>query len=536
VTDGRDGIGRPLSRPAFGNLPSEVCLLQSVQEPTAMSDIFSRRRFLRGAGAAVALPFLESAGARAFGAGPAAGPAPKAVAFAGVGSGLDGKPPLRLGIFTVTGGTVLESWKPKATGKLDKLPSILRPLDFAKDDLLVLSGLAQGGRSEGLNAHEHCALMHLTGAETVKKVNGRLVAGVSVDQAAASAVGDRTFLPSMEMGLQTHETKYSFRVPDAPIPYEANPRLVFDRMFRGRKPLAPNWRKRAAAAAEAVRATGKTDSPDRSVVDLVREEAADLAKALGRADRNRLDEYLDSVRSLEVRIEKAEIRQRLEALDAAEPGPSKVVVPTDLYRQEKNGASIWANTAVIHRDPERHAEYIRIMSDLWVLAFQTDTTRVATLAVGSDEAQFPGVVTVGYERHCHTLEHQGNASRPEEADPIAREACRQIHAWYTELFAEVVRKLKGIDEGGSSLLDNCLLLYTSYMADGGHGTRDYPVLLAGKACGTLRTGRHIAYKERTPVSNLYVEILDRLGAKSDGFGDSRTSKNQAYDGRLPGLV
>jgi hypothetical protein len=150
---------------------------------------------------------------------------------------------------------------------------------------------------------------------------------------------------------------------------------------------------------------------------------------------------------------------------------------------------------------------------------------------------FPGVVTVGYERHCHTLEHQGNnGGAPENADPISREALRQIHAWYTGLFAEVVRRMKEIDEGGSSLLDNTMLLYTSYMADGGHGRDDYPVLLAGRAGGTLKTGRQIAYEPRTPVSNLYIEMLDRMGVKRDRFGESHTSEHQRYDGRLPGLA
>jgi hypothetical protein len=176
------------------------------------------------------------------------------------------------------------------------------------------------------------------------------------------------------------------------------------------------------------------------------------------------------------------------------------------------------------------------MTDLMVLAFQTDTTRVGVFACGSDEAQFPGVVTVGYETHCHTLEHQGNAGRVEDADPISREALRQIHAWYTRLFAEMVAKMKAIDEDGSSLLDNTLLLYTSYMADGGHGTHDYPAVLVGKAGGTLKTGRHLAFKPKTPVSNLYAEILDRMGAKVNKFGENLTSAHRQYEGKLPGLV
>jgi len=153
--------------------------------------------------------------------------------------------PLRFGVFTVTGGTVLESWKPKEIGALGKLPSILKPLEFAKDELLVLSGLSHHGRSEGLNGHEHCALMHLTGTELAKKSDGKLVASPSVDQVAARAVGDQTFLPSLELGLSSHETRYSWRAADVSVPYEANPRLVFERMFRGRAPVVPNWKTRA---------------------------------------------------------------------------------------------------------------------------------------------------------------------------------------------------------------------------------------------------------------------------------------------------
>jgi hypothetical protein len=464
----------------------------------------------------MALPFLEQLA-------PAALPgAPGAAA----------KPPLRFGVFTVTGGTVIESWKPKEVGALGKLPSILRPLEFAKDDLLVVSGLCHHGRSEGLNGHEHCALMHLTGAEVVKKVDGKLVASPSVDQVAARAVGDQTFLPSLELGLSSHETQYSFRSADARVPYEANPRLAFDRMFRGRAPVVPNWKTRAANVGTPIAST-KKDTIDRSVLDLVREEANDLRRDLGASDRKRLDQYLDGVRSIERRIEFAEHRQRLEVLDAANPGPSKVTLPTNL---PKENIPIWQVTNPVYRDPEYHESYTRLMADLLVLAFQTDTTRVGVFACGSDEAQFPGVVTVGYETHCHTLEHQGNAGRVEDADPISREALRQVHVWYTQLFAEMVKKMRGIDEGGSSLLDNTLLLYTSYMADGGHGTQDYPAVLVGKAGGTLKTGRHLAAKPKTPVANLYAEILDRMGAKTDKFGENLTSPHRQYDGKLPGLM
>lgn len=480
----------------------------------------NRRAVLRGAGTLLALPFLESVAplmARADGVTP-----PKEV-----------RPPLRMGIVTTTGGTVLESWHLKEAGPLGRMSSILRPLEPFKDDLLVLTGLSQSGESENLNAHEHCAFVHLTGADRVKREGGKPIAGVSVDQVAARTVGDQTVLPSMEIGLTNGETRYSYRSADEPVPYEADPRLVFERMFRGRKPVVPNWHRRATARAQGVQKTATGDSYDRSVVDLVQEQAKNLRGQLGRGDQQKLDEYLFSVRSVEKRIAFLEARLQEEVLDAANPGPSRLVLPDNL---PPPNIPFYKITNEIYRDPEKHGEYIRIMGDLMILAFQTDTTRVATFAVGDDGAYFPGVITVGYERHCHTLEHQGNAGRVEDADPIAREACRQIHAWYTGLFAEMVAKMKAIDEGGSSLLDNSLILYTSYMADGGHGRDDYPVLLAGKAGGTLKGGRQIAYQPRTPAANLYVEMLDRMGAKVDSFGNSKTSKYAAYDGRLPGLA
>lgn len=474
----------------------------------------SRRTLLRGAGALLSLPFLE------------------AMLPARLSASTDAaRPPRRMGIFTVTGGTVLESWKPKEIGALTKLPSILQPLDFAKKDLLVLSGLAHSGRSQGLNGHEHCAYLHLTGAPKVTKEKGKRCAGVSVDQAAARAVGEQTLFPSLEFGLTSHETMYSWRTPETPVPYESNPRLVFERMFRGRQPVVPNWQQRQSAEAQAVRKLARSDSYEQSVIDLVLEDARGLRGKLGVADQRKLDEYLHSVRGIELRIQFVEARLRLEALDAAKPGPSRLVLPTLL----PEGAGYYKFFHAIHRDPERHAEYIRLMADLLVIAFQTDTTRVATVAVGSDDALFPGVVTVGYERHCHTLEHRGNAGRVEDADPIAREGCRQVHAWYTQLFAELIAKLAKVDEGGSRLLDNSMILYTSYMSDGNHNTRDYPVVLAGRAGGALNTGRHVAYRPRTPMANLYVEMLDLMGSKVNEFGDSLTSEYMGYDGRLPEL-
>jgi hypothetical protein len=482
-----------------------------------MSNSLNRRSLLRGAGAMLALPWLETLAVRAAQA---------------EGKPTNVRPPLRMGIISVTGGTVLESWRMKEGGPLDKLPSILRSLEFAKQDLLLVTGLSHTGRTENLNGHEACGYTHLTAAPLATKDKGKSLAGISVDQLAAQHVGQDTFLPSMEIGLSNHETRYSFRSADTPVSYEDDPRHVYERMFRGRTPVVPNWQRRAAAKAAAeVRDSAASESYDASVIDLVREQANRLRGKLGRLDRDKLDQYLFSVRSIEKRIATLEARLKEEALDAASPGPGKLVDPKVPAKE----IPFHKFRNLVYHDPEKHGEYIRIMSNLMVLAFQTDTTRVCTLAVGDDGAYFPGVITVGYEQHCHTLEHQGNAGRVEDADPIAREACRQIHAWYTSLFAELVRTMRGIDEGGSTLLDNSLLLYTSYMADGGHGRDDYPKLLVGNAQGTLKTGRQIDFPKNTPVANLYIEMLDRMGVQVDEFGDSKVSQHARFEGRLPGL-
>lgn len=477
----------------------------------------NRRTFLQGVGALAALPFLDSAIPRSLQA------ATKAV-----------RPPLRFGIFTVTGGTVIESWVPPEAGELSKLPSILRSLEPHKSEMLVLSNLSQSGDSFGLNAHEHAAYLHLTCCDRVGKTDGKPVAGISVDQRAAEIVGQNSLLPSMQLGYSGGETSYFFDRAGRSLSVERDPKLAFDRMFKGRNLVAPNWERRLGMPLESERKGGKlAPTYDRLVVDLVLDDAHQLRKKLGRADQGKLDEYLESVSSIEQRVQRVQERIALEAADLNDPGPTSPHLP------EKLPADRSASDRMIQavtRNPAVHAEYLRVMTDLMVLGFHTDTTRVCTLGLGSDEALFPGVVTVGYEHHAHTLEHHGNAARVEDADPVAREGCRQIHAWYTSYFAEAVAKMRAIDEGGSSLLDNTILLYTSYMADGGHGRSNYPVLLAGRGGGSLNTGRHIAYDKDTPFANLYVELLERLGDTSGEFGNSLTSKKAAYAGRLPNLV
>jgi len=483
----------------------------------------SRRGFLRGVGACVALPYLES--------------------LVRASSNAAAKPPLRLGIMTVTGGTVTESFVPTEAGALGKLPSILRSLEPLKSELLVLSNLSHSGSSDDVNAHQHCAFMHLTGADKVGMQNGRPLAWVgnekgsqtsapSIDQRAAELIGGQSLLPSLEIGYAGGETLFCYRKDGSNVPFEKDPRIIFDRMFKGRPLVAPNWRRRNAGAGQSASDKPDADTYDKQVVDLVLADARRLHKSLGTGDRRKLDEYLSAIDGIERRILRAQQRLAVEAADSADPGPSKPMhpehIPVDMQASNKL-------LNLVPRNPAVHEEYIRLMADLQVLAFQTDTTRVCTIGVGSDEALFPGVVTVGFERHAHTLEHQGNADRVENADPICREGCRQIHAWYTQYFGYLVERMRAIDEGGSTLLDNCMLLYTSYMANGGHGRQNYPVVLAGRGGGTLQPGRHIAYHQDTPMANLYVELLSRLGDNTGVFGNSRTSPKAGYNGRLPDL-
>jgi len=477
---------------------------------------FSRRGFLRGAGATMALPFFESwvpAGAKA------------AASQAG--------PPLRLGIYSIGAGTVLESWVPEKTGSLkdlEKLPSILRSLDFAREDMLLLSGLAHNGKTDGLNGHKAAWYLHLTGSNYAADENGKAINSVSVDQRAAQLVGKDSLIPDLRIGP---DVPFSFRENGTPLPAESMPSAVFERMFRGRTPVVPNWENRASTDASKIEPAqlGREGAMRKSVLDLVLSQAQDLRKGMGRTDQIKMDEYLESVRGVETSIAKFERRIALEHMDRQNPGPSQLV--RDGVPSHKDCEKMME---IVKNDPNVLAEYISLMSDLMVLAFQTDATRVMTMVPDSaGVGSFPGVVTVGTERNYHVLQHNGNG-RPDSRDPIAREACRQIHEWQTSIFAEMLRKMKAIDEGGTSLLDNSMLLYTSYMANGGHHKHDYPVALFGKAKGSLKPGRHIAYEDRTPMSNLYVEMLERMGDTNGEFGESRTSPKAQYNGRLPGLV
>ena len=298
-----------------------------------------------------------------------------------------------MGIFTVTGGTVTESWVPTAAGPLGKLPSILRPLEPFKNDLLILSNLSHSAKNVDLNGHEYCGYTHLTGADIVGKANGKPFtqaegkSAESVDQCAARLVKDESLLPSMEFGVANQETRYSWRNDGANLPYERDPRLVFERMFfKGRAMVAPNWRMRAMAGKQDSGKPSAGTSYDKQVVDLVLDDANRLNKKLGSSDKHRLGEYLEAVDGIERRIARTQARLQLEALDVKDPGPSHPVAPDHLPATADESNRL---LRVVFQNPAAHQEYIRLVADLMVLAFQTDTTRVCTVAAGDDGAVSP---------------------------------------------------------------------------------------------------------------------------------------------------
>ncbi|MEI6724338.1 MAG: DUF1552 domain-containing protein [Betaproteobacteria bacterium] len=316
------------------------------------------------------------------------------------------KPPVRFGIYTVTGGTVSESWVPKAEGALGKLPSILRSLEAQKDQLLILSNLAQSGQGDGkLNAHEHCAYLHLTAADKVGKVDGHPTASQSIDERAAEIIGAESLLPAVRMGYSGGETSFFFDRQGRSLPVERNPRTAFERMFKGRQLVAPNWARRLGASAPGAAKSGAS-SYETQVVDLILEDARRTQKKLGHADQAKLNEYLESVYSVEKRVRRVQERIAIEALDMKDPGPSNPHLPANF---PADNAAQDQLVRAVGRNPAVHADYLRIMADLMVLAFQTDTTRVCSLGLGDDGALFPGVVTVGYDHHAHPLEHHGHA-------------------------------------------------------------------------------------------------------------------------------
>jgi hypothetical protein len=439
-----------------------------------MSKILSRRTVFKGLGAAVALPWLEAM-------------APSC-SWANAGR----RPPVRMAFLYMPNGTNMREWTPAEIGVLpEQLPTVLRPLSDLRSDISVLSGLTADKARGGAGAHARSMAAFLTGVRPRRTEGSDFSLGISVDQVAANRIDDQTRLPSLQLGTSESGSSgncdlgyscaymnLSWRDALTPAPRMVNPRHVFDRLFTNDNGSNSSRR----------------EVERRSVLDFIREEAASLQTNLGANDRRKLDEYFTGLRDIEQRIERA---ARTPA-----PNPPNVTVPA---------AGSWQ---------DRWEEHVRILGDLMALAFQTESTRVCTFALNNElsDRSYPAL---GFRDGHHGVSH--HFGRPEALEKYAR-----IGAHHSAQLAYILNKLKDAKEGDGSLLDNCMIAYGSGIRDGqSHDNGDLPILLAGRAGGTLRPGRHIRFAAETPLNNLWLSMLDRMDARVDRFGDST--------GRLSGL-
>lgn len=432
----------------------------------------NRRTLLRGMGAALALPWLEAM-------------APvNAVASTGANQA-----PVRMAFLFMPNGVHPDMWTPEGEGRNFSLSPTLQPLKHFQDDLLVLTNLWNEG-SKGGDGHYVKAAGFLTSQTINKTVGVDLNSnGTSVDQLAVQMAGPCTPLPSLELGTEPVSTgvdavvgytrvygaHISWRTPTSPLAKEINPKLVYERLFRASK-QDPN--------------SAKMDKP---LLDLVLDDANHLRKKLGNADKQRMDEYLHSVRSLEERIQRANSTDQ----DRWQP------------RMEIEG-----RTQPPAGIPAEHAEHVRLMIDMMVLAFQTDTTRVCSFMFGNSVSNINFAFLEGVKSTHHGVSHH-------QKDENNLRQYQIINKWHVEQYAYMLRRLREIKEGEKSLLDNSMILFGSGLRDGDrHDPHNLPILLAGRGGGRLDTGKHLVYGKDTPLSNLYVSILDAFGTPVERFADS----------------
>jgi len=429
----------------------------------------ARRTFLRGLGAAIALPALDA----------------MTPAFAAT---LGTNTPRRMAFVYVPNGIIMKDWTPVAGGADFEFTRILKPLEPYRDKLMVLSGLTHNtGRAlgDGPGDHARAAASFLTGVHPKKTAGADIHAGISVDQIAAQKIGDATRLASLELGCEdgrlvgncdsgyscAYSNSISWRTTATPMPPEVNPRAVFERLF--------------GDASETPEARAKRLRYNKSILDFVSEDTQRLKGDLGRTDRRKIDEYLDAVREIERRIEMAE-------------RDSKQFTPA---MEKPSGV------------PAEFADHVKLMFDLMTLAFQADVTRISTFMI-CREGSTRTYREIGVNDAHHPLtHHRGN---PEWIEKVAK-----INSFHLAQFAYFVDKLKNTPDGDGTLLDRVMVVYGSGLADGNsHTHNDLPVLLAGAGNGALRPGRHVVYPKETPMTNLYVAMLDHMGILPEHIGDS----------------
>jgi hypothetical protein len=431
-----------------------------------------RRTFLKGMGATIALPMLD-----------AMSPALSALGRSAAQS------PLRLAFTYVPNGITMADWTPSGAGAAFELSRVMKPMAPFRQDMSILSGLAhRNGMAlgDGPGDHARAAASYLTGVHPRKTAGADIQNGVSVDQIAAQHIGPATRFASLELGCDDSRTvgncdsgyscaytnSLAWRGPSTPMPPETNPRLVFERLFGDiDTSLTPEARARRMRYR-------------RSILDLVGERTTELSATLGPADKRKLDEYLSSIREIEQRIERAE-----KDLTGLTPTIDK---PTGI--------------------PVLYADYVNLMFDLQLIAFQTDMTRVVTMMMGR-EGSMRTYPEIGVPDPHHPLtHHRGNVEWIERVTKV-----NELHM---QLFAGFIAKMKATPDGDGSLLDHSVVVYGSGLSDGNrHTHEDLPVMLVGKG-GNFKLGHHITYPQGTPMTNLYLTLLDRMGVQPEKLGDS----------------
>ncbi len=447
-----------------------------------------RRSFLKGAGAMLGLPMLDAMGTLE------ALAAPDAVASRKTAARVQA--PVRMACIYFPNGVWTKNWFPQTDGADFELPFALEPLAKHRNKLLVFSGLDKQHSHQG-DGHYAKTANFLTGLPVRKTVGKDLsVGGLSIDQLCAEQIGHLTPLPSLELGIdpvisgidsnvgytRLYGCYISWRAPNLPLAKEINPRLAYERLF-------------SVMQADRSSAANRRKQDDRrALLDLVLNDAGKLRDRLGRDDQYKLDEYLDAVRDVEKRLE-----------FFAKPDP----------RQWKPETQPGEDIAAPKGEPGDHQEHVRLMLDLIVLAFWTDSTRIGSFMFANDVSgkNFGKLIPGVSEGHHEVSHHQDD---PKKYEPYTR-----INRWHNEQLAYLMDKLSAIKEGERSLLDNSMVLFGSSMSDGNsHNPANLPIILAGSGGGRIQPGRHLASPKGTPLCNLYVSMLDCMGTPVEKFGDS----------------
>lgn len=444
-----------------------------------MARSISRRQVLRGMGTALALPMLEGA-----------------FPLSALAQSL--KPaqrPNRIAFLFVPNGVNMEHWTPATEGALDTLPTVLEPLLPLKSEFQVLTGLAQRNAfalGDGPGDHARSSAAWLTGVHPKKTAGSDIQNGISADQVASQHIGGRTRLPSLELGCErgavsgncdsgyscAYSSSISWRSPTTPMPKEVNPRMVFERLFGDSELADESLQKRRKQRI--------------SILDLVAEDAAELKRKLGSRDKLKIEEYFTSVRDIETRLE------RMEESEAK------------LVRMGQKPTGV----------PSDYGEHVRLMGDMMILAFQADLTRISTFMF-ANEGSNRNYRNIGISDGHHDISHHGK-----QAEKLEKK--RQIDRFHVEQLAYILNRMRSIREVEGTLLDNTMLLYGGGIGDGDrHNHDDLPILLAGRGAGKLKPGRHVRFRQGTPLNNLFLSMLDKVGVDVEQLGDST--------GKLQGL-